>query len=454
MSTTQAPAGAGVVLPQADIVRVPGRLRIRGTIIVVLSLLVAVIGWCTYRSYASVVQTIGKDSEPSIVAAENIRSTLGNAHAALVNVFLTGEGADGASAREYRKSLTQANDYLVAAAQNITYGDEERRPILDILNQLSDYQSLVGMALAQGGNVQVLHKADDLMREHIAPAADALAQANFRHLDAAYTDGRSAAHRWLAVFGAASLVLLVVLLDTQRYVYASFRRLVNPAMAAGSLLFVLAVALFAYKAGHVMSGMRTAKEDAFDSVYALSQAQAVAYAANAQESVYLITPQKDAQGRQTALFRDDANKLFSANIANVPQLPPDLKRLQGHGLLGNELANITFDGEDAAAKAALAGWLEYVRIDEQIRALEAAGRHNDAVALCVGTRPGESDWAFDRFVKALLVTMNINQTQFDLAVARAFDDVRWLWILLVAVLLCPLAGALAGLQQRLAEFRE
>jgi hypothetical protein len=454
MSTTPALAGAGAVQPQADVVRVPSRLRIRGAVIVALSLLVTVIGWCTYRAYAGVVQTIGKDSEPSIVAAENIRSTLGNAHAALVNVFLAGQGADGASAREYRKSLAQANDSLVAAAQNITYGDEERRPILDILNQLSDYQSLVGMALVQGGNVQVLQRADDLMRERIAPAADALAQANFRHLDSAYTEGRSAARRWLAIFVAASLVLLVVLLDTQRYVYASFRRLVNPAMATGSLLFVLAVALFAYKAAHVMSGMLVAKEDAFDSVYALSQAQAIAYAANAQESVFLITPKKEAQDRQTALFRDDVNKLFSANIANISQLPPDLKQLQGRGLLGNELANITFDGEDAAARATLAGWLEYVRIDGQIRALEAAGRHKEAIALCIGTRPGESDWAFDRFVKALLVTTSLNQTQFELAVARAFDDVRWLWVLLIAVLQGPLAGTLVGLQQRLAEFRE
>jgi hypothetical protein len=141
-------------------------------------------------------------------------------------------------------------------------------------------------------------------------------------------------------------------------------------------------------------------------------------------------------------------------MANVAQLPADLKSLQGQGLLGNELANITFDGEDAAAKATLAGWLDYVRIDRQIRALEAAGRHKEAVALCLGTQPGQSDWAFERFVKALLKTMDINQTQFDLAIGRAFGEVRWLWVLLLPALLCPLLGSLFGLQQRLAEFRE
>ena len=454
MSSTHLPADFSGASQHARRVSVPGQLRIRQAVIAALSLLVALVGFGTYRSYATVVQTIGKDSEPSIVAAENVRSTLGDAHTSIINVFLTGEGPDGPGVSEYRKSIAQANDHLVAAAQNITYGDEERRPILDIMNHLSEYQRLIGLAQAQGGNVKVLGQADDLMRERIAPAAEALAQANFEHLDTAFTDGRMTAHRWLYAFIALSLLLLAVLLDTQRYVYLSFRRLINPAIAAGSLLLMLAVGMFAVQASNVMSSMRVAKEDAFDSVYALSQAQAVAYSANAQESVYLLTQDKDEQARQTALFKDSAHRLFSVDMADVAQLPADLKSLQGQGLLGNELANITFDGEDAAAKATLAGWLDYVRIDRQIRALEVQGRHKDALALCLGTQPGESDWAFARFVKALLTTMNINQIQFDLAIERAFGEVRWLWILLLPALLCPLLGSLFGLQQRLAEFRE
>lgn len=453
MSSMQVPVDFGAAQQQASLVRVPRQLRIRQAVIAALSLLVALVGFCTYRSYETVVQTVGRDSEPSIVAAENIRSTLGEAHTAIVNAFLTSEGPNGPSVAAYRQSIARANDHLVAAAQNITYGDEERRPILDVMNHLSDYAQLIGMAQPQGGNIKLLGRADDLMRERIAPAAEALAQANFEHLAAAYTDGRTAAHRWLLVFVAISLLLLAVLVDTQRYVYLSFKRLINPAMAAGSLLFVLAVAMFVFKAACMMSDMRVAKEDAFDSVYALSQAQAIAYSANAQESVFLLEQDKDAQSRQTALFHAAANKLFSADIADVAEMPADLKRLQGRGLLGNELANITFDGENAAAKATLAGWLDYVRIDAQIRALEAIGRHKEAVALCLGTRSGESDWAFSRFTRALLATMNINQTQFNRAVERAFAEARWLWMLLLPVLLGPLVGSLLGLQQRLAEFR-
>ena len=138
MSSTHLPADFSGASQQASRVNVPAQLRIRQAVIAALSLLVALVGFCAYRSYATVVQTIGKDSEPSIVAAENIRSTLSDAHTSIINVFLTGEGPDGPGATEYRKSMAQANDHLVAAAQNITYGDEERRPILDIMDHLSE----------------------------------------------------------------------------------------------------------------------------------------------------------------------------------------------------------------------------------------------------------------------------------------------------------------------------
>lgn len=453
MSSTQVLAGLGTAVQQDRFLRIPGQLRMRQAVLVALSLLVALIGYGVYRSHAAVVQTVGKDAAPSIVAAENIRSTLGNAHTQIVNAFLTKEDASGESVRAYKQSLATANDHLVTAAQNITYGDDERRPILDILNQVSEYDTLIGMALAGQDSIKQLGQADDLMRERIVPAAAALAQANFTHLDAAYSEGRHVARLWLYGFLAASVVLLLALLDTQRYVSLRFRRLVNPAMAAGCAVFALSVVLFAVKAGGVMSAMRTAKEDAFDSVYALSQAQALAYAANAQESVYLLMQGKDAQARQTALFQEDAKKLFTPDITDAKQLPADLKSLKGRGLLGDELANITFDGEEALARSTVAGWLDYVRIDAQIRALEASGRHQDAVALCLGTQPMQSDWAFETFAKALRGTMDINQAQFDQSIERALHNVRWLWMLLIPTLLCPLLGAVVGIQRRLAEFR-
>ncbi|RKP50530.1 hypothetical protein [Trinickia fusca] len=435
--------------------RVPSQLRARQLIIALLSLLVAFIGWLAYRQYESVVQTIGRDSEPSIVAAENIRSTLGDAHTDFVNAFVTGEGASGDSIRHYRKAITSANDFLVSASQNITYGDDERRPILSVLNNLSEYQTLVGGALAGSGNLDDVRAADAVMRERINPAVEALADANFDHLHEAYNHGRKIARIWGMTFLAVAFVLLLVLIDTQRFLARRFRRVINPFIAGGTAVFVISVIGFGSLASGVLSNIRVAKEDAFDSVYALSKAQALAYAANAQESLYLLMHDKASeQALQATLFQSTTDKLFPFGIKDKSPLPADLNQLKGHGLLGDELANITFDGEETAARATVAAWLDYMRIDGKIRELESSGHHKEAVALCLGTQPMESDWAFERFTHALKATSDINQIQFEAAVDRAFGNARLLGFLLLPILIAPLLGSILGLAQRLAEFRE
>ena len=454
---------------------VPRQLWLRQAIIVGLILLVALAGLRTYWAYANVVQTIGRDSVPSIVAAEKIRTQLADAHTAIVNVFLTKEQDEaGPSHDAYRKSMASADESLVAATQNITYGDDERLPILTALNKLAQYQRLIGMAdearanesqhelphdspqggAADGRDVALLARADALMREQILPAVVALDRANFTHVDAAFTEGRHTARQWLTGFIALAIVLGVAMLETQLKLFASFRRILNLPMAAGMVLFGVALIVFGAHAAAILSEIRLAKEDAFDSIHALSKAKAMAYSANAQESVYLLLRDKAAKTRQTDLFNEAAGQIFSGTVEDGKHLPADWKTLKGQGLLGDELANITFYGEDQAASDTLGGWLQYVQIDRRIRALEESGKHDAAVALCVGTQPMQSDWAFGNFMKSLDATLEINQRQFDAAIERAFHDASWLWMLLIVVLLAPIAGTVIGLQMRLAEFRD
>ncbi|WP_297351304.1 hypothetical protein [Paraburkholderia sp.] len=189
------------------------------------------------------MQTIGYESEPSIVAAENIRGTLSDAHTDFLRAFVS-EGTNGKSISDYRAAIELANDYLVAASQNIAYGDAERQPILRALDNLSLYQTLEGSALADGGNIYDIRAADDVIREHIIPAVDDLAAVNFAHLDNAYSGGRAAARIWLMAFCAASIALVLLLLYTQRYLLATFRRVINPWIAAGTVALALCAIAF------------------------------------------------------------------------------------------------------------------------------------------------------------------------------------------------------------------
>lgn len=453
---------AGLQAPER-IAAIPGVLRSRRMWILVLTAATTLCGLMAYRSYAGVVQTIGRDTVPSIVAAEKIRTTLAAAHTQAVNVFLATTPEDSSRARaEFHRSTEQANRSLVDASQNITYGDQERRPILATMNGLADYLQTLGAAFVQPPDQAgaALAHADELMRNTILPATLALDDANFSHMDAAFRDGQQRAKLWLAALIALSALLGFELVRTQVLLTTVFRRRINAPMAAATGLLFACIAAFAVMALDTISDIRAAKQDAFDSIHALTKAQAVAYMANASESVYLIDQGRpQAQSNQGAIFAQASDQLLHASLVDVDvnrmTLDADTTRtLKGKGFLADELANITFEGEEQAAKATASAWIDYLRIDARIRALEGSARHAQAVALCNGTQAGQSDWAFDRFDKALERTLKINQDQFDAAIDRGFAHVGWLWMLLIPMLLGPVLGAAVGIRQRLAEFRE
>ncbi|MEX8518440.1 MAG: hypothetical protein AB3X44_07985 [Leptothrix sp. (in: b-proteobacteria)] len=431
---------------------VPGQLWLRQALIVIAAVLVTLTGLRSYQLFTQVAQTLGRDAVPSIVAAEQIRTRLADAHTQLMNVFLTRE-AEGPAMQAYRQTIAQAHDHLLTASQNITYGDDERGPILTTMTLLSDYERLVGRALTIVDYSAALGQADALMRGRILPAVAALDQANFKHLDVAWQDQKARAHAWLAGFIATAVLLVAVLIETQLKLYATFRRIVNPALALALVAVVVVSLSFTVTALRTIEEIRSAKEDAFDSVHALSQAEALAFTANAHESIFLLLHGRSEQVLQADLFHAAAAHMFSAQLPPDGRLPADLKTLKGTGLMGDELANITYDGEAPLATTELQRWLDYVRIDAQIRALEAAGQHAEAVALCLGTQPEQSDWAFERFITALRATLQLNQDQFASTMARAYADAHRLGLLLIALLLVPLLGSVIGLRARLAEFR-
>jgi hypothetical protein len=205
--------------------------------------------------------------------------------------------------------------------------------------------------------------------------------------------------------------------------------------------------------------LKVLKADAFDSIHALERARAYAYDANGDESRWLLEYQNKAQANaHEKAFHDKAGKLLSLSTDVAPArilslardgkaLPPSVK-----GYLADELNNITFRGEREAAVDTVDKWLRYVEIDKTIRKLESENRHQAAVALCLGTKPGESNWAFDRFDEALQKTVRINRDALDQAQQSGYAVLDW------AMSLSPVAAvtiavlAFLGLRPRLKEY--
>ena len=403
------------------------------------------------RATDVVTRVIGHDTAPSITAAERIRTLLSDANGNLANIMLMKQDDSGAFAAAFRADIAEAEAKLVAAAENITYGDNERIPIATVMRGVAEYEQLVGQARALN-SVAIALKADDLMRNTILPAAAALDKANDDPLTQHYQDYLSSRWKLHALAWAASLAALGVLGYLQYVIFLNAKRLVNPGLAAATGV-VVAFSLFAVGAlAFADANLKTAKADAFDSIYALSTVQAIANDANSAESFWLLGYDDiDKRGTYENLFVALSQKIVGGDIRDALKAAAARRRFPG--LLGDELANITFAGERAAAEATLKAWAQYVDIDDELRALQDGGKRAQAIALDVGLQPGQSNWAFDRFQKALERTITINQDAFDAAIRASERRVNLVvYGALLIAWLAASAAAWLGFKPRLREY--
>ena len=207
--------------------------------------------------------------------------------------------------------------------------------------------------------------------------------------------------------------------------------------------------------------LKVAKQDAFDSIIALTQARAVSYDANADESRYLVDPDRSAQYQQSFLTK--SQELADVGTVGIFQydaaLAADIRAYDASnsdvrfgGYLGAEFRNITFTGERAAAVRTLLAYQVYERDDRVLRAL-AKTNLAASVAFDIGTAPGQSDWAFNQYDAALSSVIAINSDAFTSAVQAGeggAGDADMAIYVAGAVLLAGLV--LFGVRPRLAEY--
>ena len=438
----------------------PGRMQALAVTIALISLLLWLLVQSGLSAARQTVQTIGKDSAPSIVAAEQINASLADMDANAANGFF--KQGQSEALKQYETDRRQANDAITTAAQNITFGDEERVPILTLANGLQTYVGLVEQARQQGYPVGLtkLALASYQMRNTLIPAAVQLDKVNFDHLQKSYAAGQQSlgSHQSLVVVGG--VVLIVLLAAAQFYLILKTNRFINLPLAGATV----ATALFVLVMFGVLTAekerLRAAKEDGFDSIRALWKARAAAFEANGDESAYLLVYDESAdtrrsdRARYTLQFQQKSKQVAdtSPSLLASALAPAPGQKVLFTGYLANELNNITFDGEKQAAEQMTHDYAASMQIDRKIRELEEAGQHEAAVALCAGAGADQSNGAFDKFDKSLGAVLKINQDEFDKTVAAAFGTFKW--AMPIAPVFALLIASLAwfGLYQRIREY--
>jgi hypothetical protein len=294
------------------------------------------------------------------------------------------------------------------------------------------------------------------------PAANHLTSANAAALEATYEARHSQAIKGVILVLLLGLALVALLVATQFYLSATHRRTLNPALAAATLVALVLTVAGADSLAAQASHLHVAKQDAFDSILALTQARAVSYDANADESRYLVDParagqyQNSFEAESQQLARLDVPGIFSydAGLAKAISAYKTSQAVDFGGFLGAEFRNITFPGERAAAEKTLYAYQIYERDDRHLRALNRHGDLSAAIAFDTSSAPGNSNYAFYRYDQALVSVITINQRAFTKAItASEHSTSGWTFPIPAIATLLILILALAGLRARLAEYR-
>jgi hypothetical protein len=442
-----------------------GRMQLGIAAIVAAGILMVLATGAAVMEAQEAMQTIGVSTAPSIISAQKVKAAMANMDANAANYLLGDKDQNELANIDYDRESDNAYDGLIDAAANITL-PEERTLVQNLLNLLADYTADIGAARqmhALGDRVTSLanyRTASALMAEQILPTADRLDAINRAELDAAYARQERVSKLMLAIVAGAGLLLIGTLVALQRLVTARTRRAVNPQLAAATVIALLLLArllqILVATEGHV----KNAGRDAFPSIHALWQARAISYLANAQESQFLL----DSERRDfyTAAFQANADQLgklpagvtyaqiaATAGDARNPTVPKDFT-----GLFATELRNITYGNEERVpATETVRAYGQYVELDKKIRDLELAGRHAEAVALCIGYGEGQSNMVFGKFDAALGATIDVNQAEFDKAVDAGLSATRGFTLWALGAVAAIVVLTIWGMSPRLAEYR-
>ncbi|TDD89956.1 hypothetical protein E1298_13525 [Actinomadura rubrisoli] len=461
---------------------IPGRIRAYAVVsLAAVALLLTVLTMAIGNARDS-VQTIGHDAGPQVVATGTLYFALSDMDAQVSNVLLSGRdhslgiGYDE-TLRVYERRRAEADAAAVQAAQLASRDMDLRQTVQEVLQGLGRYEQLVGeaMLLDRQANhapgeppkqvVDAYRRATDLMRLELLPKAYNITLDSGAKVRQAYESKRSAVlsgRAWVAVTGVLALLLLVA---GQIYLAQTFRRLLNPALVLATLatavLTAVGAGLLSAQSGHI----RTAKQDGFDSILALSRARAISHSAFADESRYLLDPGRADTYEQTYL--DKSLSVFYPALGSKPVILENyyagLDQQVGAYKPGGAAPFLGFFGDEARASSArgpeakaLVDTLRTYRVvlgnDRRMRALAAKGDRAGALGVRMG-RTSNAIADFDAYDTSLSALTAVHQDVFDKAIKDADGGLRG-WKVLP-----PLGAAvvallvLAGVRPRLAEFR-
>jgi hypothetical protein len=401
------------------------------------------------------VRTVARDATAGITVAQDIKLNLAELDQLVVQDLLdpVALGPNGFPA-DYDAKRAELHDNLVLAAFQASSGAAYRQPLANIEYALGHYHTLVKESFAadaRGDRVaatDLYQRASSVMQGTLLSEADFVDKANTYVLNDAYarqSDRSAATGRLIAV---TWLVLIGFLVVGQLALARKFRRVVNPALLAAT---VLTVGVGGYSLRQLDAGadhLTAAREQAFDSVHVLARARATVVSARQAQGHLLLDPGRGAAAQQNFdtytghLFRVQESTL-AAVLAQVRQ-GGDVP--EGSGGLLAQAATGGSDGRDELARRTIVGFAAFLAADTDMRERLTAGEPAVAVNQY---RRGET---FGQLTAAIDEAQAEDQSIFDAHADLALDAVARLDRIAAVAAAGVLLLVVLGLWLRLREY--
>jgi len=292
-------------------------------------------------------------------------------------------------------------------------------------------------------------------------SSKALNKANVEVLESTFAKEKSASALAASLVLVMGMVLLMLLSLSQIYLFKRFRRRINPPLLLATIsAFFICTHLYA-ELRHSAEHLKSAKQDSYNSVFAILSARSSLSNAHAAQSRGLFD--RDHAEEHEKVLVDDLKSV--ADFSNGSNFETTLKRAEKQikdgkegnlpgfkGTLAVEFNNIVFEGEGLAALESLKALRDYCEINEKLRKLESSGQHEAAVAMALGYHPGESQLAFTKLDDSLNRLLTINLISFESAIRSALAELHNLRLMVQVFSLFAVICIYFGFSPRIAEY--
>ncbi|NUT47862.1 MAG: hypothetical protein HOV94_11220 [Saccharothrix sp.] len=403
----------------------PGRLSLSALLLIVVALLVGAVTAVSVHRRSAALEALADRSEPLAFAAHEVYRAMADADATAASAFLSGGAESVALRRRYEADIAKAAAALSTATSEITRSPALAGELSTLSGQLPVYTGLVETARAynrQGTPVGAayLREASTLMQTRLLPAARELYEVETANVMRDLEDAGSFPWPEL-LLGALSLVALVVV---QRYVTRRTNRVLNPGLVVATALTAVSLLWVLVASALVVFHASTSKDEA-TVVDLLARARIATLTARGDETLALVTR---GSGESYEAEYVEADRMLGDLLDRARLLAPTPSVL--------------------AAVEHHARWRE---VHREVRAVDEAGDHPEAVALALG-RDVEGA-AFDALDSELAEAIGAAREELTRAIGLARAALVGAVPAVVVLAVLAAVSSSLGLWQRLKEYR-